>query len=237
MILFRSDELDRALPRQDPRAGHVLHVLRRKPGETFDVGLINGQRGKATLQAINADALSLSFAWDPDPPPEDVITLIVGLPRPQTARDILRDATSLGVAAIHFVATEKSDPNYAQSSLWTSAEWQRRLVTGAEQAFATRIPAVTCGQSLLSTLAALPPETMRLALDNYEADVRLGEFALPTESRPIVAIGGERGWGSADRAALRAHSFRFTHLGQRVLRTETAVVAALAIVRNQLKLM
>ena len=47
----------------------------------------------------------------------------------------------------------------------------------------------------------------------------------------VMALGPERGWGPADREALRAAGFTLVHLGTRVLRVETAVVAALAITR------
>jgi RsmE family RNA methyltransferase len=50
----------------------------------------------------------------------------------------------------------------------------------------------------------------------------------------VLAIGPERGWGPRDRDGLRAAGFALAHLGPRVLRSETAVVAALAILRADL---
>jgi len=120
LILFETGEISSALPRTDPRAIHLLDVLRRKVGDTFDAGLVDGPLGKGTLVSVATDSLSLAFNGGPPPPAPDPITLLIGLPRPQTARDILRDATTLGVAAIHFVTTERSDANYAASTLWTS---------------------------------------------------------------------------------------------------------------------
>jgi len=237
LILFQAEEAARPLPRRDPRAAHLLDVLRRTPGDIFDCGLVNGPRGKGTLVAIGPDALELSFHWSAPPPPPDPLTLLIGLPRPQTARDILRDATTLGAAALHFVLTEKSDPNYAHSTLWTSGEWRRHLLTGAEQAFDTRIPAVTHGTLLAEALAALPPASTHLALDHYEASASLSTCSLLNYKPVVLALGPERGWGAADRALLRGHGFTLVHLGSRVLRTETAVVAALALVRAKLGLM
>lgn len=231
LILFTSDETARPLPRSDARAGHLLGVLRRQPGDRFDCGLINGPRGTGTLVAIGADTLTLSFAWGEPPAPADAITLVLGLPRPQTARDILRDATTLGVAALHFVSTEKSERSYAQSTLWSTGEWQRHLITGAEQAFDTRVPTVTHGDALAETLAALPAGSTRLALDNYEAAAPLGTCHVLRDKPVVLALGSERGWTAADRALLRAHGFTLVHLGARVLRTETAVVAALTLVK------
>lgn len=238
LILFEPAELTTPLPRTDPRAEHILKILRRQIGDTFDVGLVDGPLGKGTLTAITADSLSLAFIWGAPPPPADPITLLLGLPRPQTARDILRDATTLGVGTLHFVATERSDPNYAAASLWTSGEWRRHCLAGAAQAFATRIPEVTSDYSLATALAALPAATThRLALDNYEAGAALSACPRLNDQPVVLALGPERGWGPADRTALRAHGFTLVHLGPRVLRSETAVLAALTLVRAGLGLL
>ena len=236
LILFEPAELDRPLLRRDRRAGHILDVLRRRAGDTFDVGLVNGPHGKATLIAVDNEALTLAFTWGPPPPPLDAVTLIIGLPRPQTARDILRDATTLGVTAIHFVLTEKSESSYAQSTLWSSGEWRRHVSGGAEQAFDTRIPEITHGRAIAEILTTLPAAAVRLALDNYESAGALGSFQVTRENHHVLALGGERGWSARERTALRAERFTFVHLGGRVLRTETATIAALAILRAKLGL-
>jgi RsmE family RNA methyltransferase len=228
LVLFEPSELATPLPRTDPRALHILNVLRRGEGDTFDAGLVNGPLGKATVASITPEALTLTVAWGEPPSPLPATILLIGLPRPQTARDILRDATTLGATTIHFIATERSDPNYATSTLWTTGEWRRHCLTGAAQAFDTRIPEVTWTQTLASAIATLPASISRLALDNYEATAALrGEKT----NGIALAFGPERGWGDSDRAAMRAAGFTLAHLGSRVLRVETAVVAALAIAR------
>lgn len=234
LILFEPAELSAPLPRTDPRAAHLLNVLRRSVGDTFDAGLVNGPRGKGTLAEVGSDSLTLTFAWGAPAPAPDPILLLVGLPRPQTARDILREATSLGVGALHFFRSEKGEVSYAQSTLWSSGEWRRHLLAGAEQAFDTRLPAVTHGQTLAEVIAALPADAARVALDNYESPQPLA--AVPLASPVALAFGPERGWSAAERDLLRAQGFAFAHLGQRVLRSETAVIAAVAIVRSRLGL-
>jgi RsmE family RNA methyltransferase len=239
LILFETAELTAPLPRTDPRAIHLLGVLRRSAGDTFDAGLVNGPRGKGTLVAVGDDALLLSFAWGAAVPAPEPVTLLIGLPRPQTARDILREATSLGVGALHFFRAEKSEPGYGQSTLWSSGEWRRHLITGAEQAFDPRLPDVTHGRTLAEVIAALTtpavPSAARVALDNYESPQSLSAVTLA--SPVTLAFGPERGWSAAERDLLRANNFAFAHLGPRVLRSETAVIAALAIVRAKLSLL
>jgi RsmE family RNA methyltransferase len=236
LILFESSETHSPLPRHDSRAAHIVDVLRRKVGDTVDTGLVGGPRGKATVTAITDQSLALTFAWENQPPPPLApIVLIVGLPRPQTVRKILHSATELGVAAVHFVTTEKSERSYAQSSLWSSGEWRRHLLDAAQQAFDTRLPDISHGRKLAEALNSLEQSPSRLALDNYEAPRLL---SASTIAAPVtLALGPERGWSARDRETLRAHRFAFAHLGPRVLRTETACVAALALIRAQLGLL
>jgi RsmE family RNA methyltransferase len=243
LVLFEPAEIDRPLPCGDPRAVHLLRVLRRRAGDTFDAGMVNGPRGKGTLTAIGAETLTFSFVWGTAPPPLDPITLVVGLPRPQTARDILRDATALGVAAMHFVLTEKSEAGYAHSTLWTTGEWRRQLIAGAEQAFATRLPEITWGQPLHEEIGRLSSAVVRIALDHYEASAALsqcrlrGDLPATAAGGIVLAFGPERGWSNAERATLVGAGFVLAHLGARVLRTETAVTAAVALVKAGLGMM
>jgi len=245
LVLFEPAEIFLALPRTDPRALHVLEVLRRHEGDTFDVGLVNGPRGKATLKTIERDTLALTFCWGEAPPSLPPLSLLIGLPRPQTARKILQEATALGAGELHFVTTERGEPSYADSSLWSSGEWRRHLLAGAAQAFCTRIPDLSFGQNLIDIINNLSPDTTRIALDNYESTIPLAAALKPASTatslaavgpaRPVVlALGSERGWTAAERDLLRANGFALAHLGSRVLRTETACVAAIAIVKSTL---
>jgi RsmE family RNA methyltransferase len=235
IVLFESHEIGHPVPRSDRRARHVLEVLRCGVGDAFDAGLIDGPRGKATVVALDECSLSLDFAWGDEPPRLDPITLIAGLPRPQTCRKILEEATALGVEAMHFVACQRGEPGYAHSKLWSTDEWRRHLVDGAAQAFTTRLPAVTAGRSLPDVLDQLPPRSCRLALDNYEASGPLSRA--PMAAPLVLALGPERGWSAEERNLLRQSGFELVHLGERVLRVETACVAAIAVVRANLGLL
>lgn len=231
IILFSPGEVELPLPRTDARARHILEVLRLSPGETCDVGLINGPRGKARLVALSPEALELSYTWDKLPPPLAPVRLLLGLPRPQTARDLLREGAALGVSRMDFVRTERGEPGYAQSRLWTSDEARRLLVAGAAQAFCTRLPELAVGATLAAALAALPADRARLALDNYEAALPLAGLPRSPAPHAVLAFGAERGWSPAERDLLRAQGFQFVHLGPRVLRLETACIAAVTLVK------
>jgi len=234
IILFSLFEVELPLSRQDQRARHILTVLRRRPGDQFDAGLIDGPRGKATLVEVRDADLRLSFAWAQPPPPLAPIRLVLGLPRPQTARDLLREGAALGVAGMDFVRTARAEASYAQSTLWTSDEWRQQLIAGAAQAFCTRLPAVRHGHALAEAIATLPAGCTRLVLDNYEAAAALADLALPAAPAVALALGAERGWSDDERALLRKNDFQFVHLGARVLRMETACIAAITLVKARL---
>jgi len=235
LILFDPAELTRPLPADDPRARHLREVLRRGPQETFDCGLINGPRGRARLEREDATGLFLSFTWGEVPPPLPAITLLIGLPRPQTARKILQECATLGVASLCFFTTEKGERSYASSQLWARHEARRHLLVGVAQAFCTHVPTCTVVDSLATALASVDSCSTRVALDNYEATAALTQF--PGGPLPaVLAIGAERGWSPAERDQLRASGCSLAHLGPRVLRSETACAVGLSLLKARLGL-
>ena len=232
LILFRQEELEKPLSRSDARAKHIRDVLHCDPGDSFDAGVVNGLRGKACILDISDTEMTLTFSLQEAPPPLFPLTLVAGLSRPQTCRDILREATSLGVGAICFAATDRAERAYSRSRIWRGADYKRYLIAGAEQAFTTRVPSVSLFDSLDECLRSLSTEAGgadRLALDNYEAALPLRAYK-PAASSCILAIGAERGWSGREREQLRDHSFALASLGHRILRTETACVVAIALV-------
>lgn len=227
-ILFEARKARYHLAPGDPRLEHARGVLRVTPGDVIDIGVVNGPAGRGTVTAVSPAEVAIEASWRETPPPLPDIHLLVGMPRPQTARKILFEATTLGVRAIHFFFSRKSDPAYARSSLWSSGEWRAHLIRGAEQAFDTRVPRVSHGASLAHVIAETPTGARRIALDVYEGAASLAE-AKPIPPL-VLAIGPERGWSGDERKTLRSNGFQLVHLGHRVLRVETAVLAALSFV-------
>ena len=233
IILFEESELDEPFSCDDPRMVHLLEVLRRKPGEATDVGVVNGRRGKAVLRSVSDGLVGLEFSWNEEPSPLLPIDLIAGLSRPQTSRKILQEATSLGVRRIHFIATDRGERSYAMSKLWTTDEWQQCVRSGVEQAFSTRFPEVRFGLTLTGSVEAMGDVSKRICLDNYEATQSVREAA-DNHSELVLAVGSERGWSAKERDQFRHHGFSLAHLGERPLRTETAAIAAISIVASGL---
>lgn len=232
LVLFESAAAAVRLAPGDPRAAHIREVLGLQTGGALFVGVVNGPLGKAVVAEDGPDGLKLDIVWEKEIARPRPLYVLVGRPRPQTARDVLREGATFGLAALHFFGAEKGEPSYAHSTLWQSGEWERRLRDGAAQAFATNIPEVVQHENLadciqnLDTLA--PAGAVRLALDVYEAGAPLSVLA-PADGPVVLALGAERGWSPAERTQLRAAGFALAHLGTRVLRVETALVAGLSV--------
>ncbi|MEM7791081.1 MAG: RsmE family RNA methyltransferase [Verrucomicrobiota bacterium] len=235
LLLFEESFEEIELGGYDPKAKHLLDVVKVKAGSLVFVGFFNSLRARAKVTKVGSDgSISLQLI-DSEPSPKLLpVSLLVGLPRPHTAKRILFDAASMGVKRIHFFETEKGEPSYAQSSLWSSDEWKRRVQLGVEQSFATRMPDVAIYPDLQTALSAFDQESLRVVLDNYEASGPLYKFLAMESLSVVLAVGSERGWSDQERLVFRQNGWHFAHLGEHVLRAETAVVAGVSAVASGL---
>jgi RsmE family RNA methyltransferase len=232
LVLITPDEAAAGLPADDARARHLRETVGLAVGGSFHVGIENGLRGIATITAL-APKLTFAVAWEKSPQARLPLTVLVGLPRPQTAKKVLHDLASLGAARIIFFESAKGDPGYLTSSLWKDGEWREHVLKGTEQACSTLVPEVTRVGSLAEALVGLDANAWKLALDPYEA-TGAPELSTPAQTA-VLAIGPERGFAEAERAALRAAGFGFAHLGDRILRVEAAALVGGALMLAQLR--
>ena len=231
-MLITADEAKSGLMPADPRARHLRETVGLAVGGTFHVGIENGLRGIATLTKL-APMLAFDVAWEPTAQARLPLTVLVGLPRPQTAKKILHDLASLGVAKIVFFESAKGDPGYLTSSLWKDGEWREHVIKGTEQACSTLVPEVMRVPSLAEALTLVDAAAWKLALDPYEAT---GAPAISAPAKAaVLAIGPERGFAETERAALRRAGFAFAHLGDRILRVEAAALVGGALMLAQLR--
>lgn len=249
LILFETVFQQIQLLPEDPRTKHIHSVLRMQKGGILFVGFVNGERGVAELREINEDgSIELVLLETETAPPLLPIDLVIGMPRPHSARRVLYEAACLGVRSLHFFQSERSEPSYAHSRLWEKANYRERLRLGAEQSFTTQLPSVHLRSSLQAILSGFSARSRKacFVLDNYTPEKSLGRLAeslAKNESKEnlkvgglVLALGSERGWSECERTAYAESNWQFAHLGPRVLRLETAVVAAISIVSDRLGL-
>jgi len=241
LILFEAHELGKALPRRDERNTHLLKVLHKKVGDTFDAGLLdggNGGLGRGKIEKVGIDgSLSFSFEAEAPPVPRLPVRVGVGFPRPIQIRRILRDLSSLGVEAIDLFGTELGEKSYRDTKLLGDGGARAALIEGAAQSRDTTIPALGVFPDLTDWLKERPWEKsaplsravpLLVAADNVRPEGAMSRIT-PTMRPVILAIGSERGWTDHERDLLEEAGFLRLSLGSRALRTETACIAAAVI--------
>jgi RsmE family RNA methyltransferase len=230
MMLLRPDELGRPLPLSDPRTRHVLKVLKKSPGDSLLAGLEGRSSGTALILGLDAEGMRLTYSPSPEPPePLRPLRLILGFPRPIQARRILKDLCSLGLERIVLCASDLGEASYRQSDFYSREEWRDALREGAAQAANPLMPEVYTAGSIEEGIGLSGGAGMRIALDNQTGVRPLSSFDPVRPAGALLAVGSERGWSDRERAALARAGFASAGLGPRVLRTETACLAASAI--------
>ncbi|GAA5071439.1 16S rRNA (uracil(1498)-N(3))-methyltransferase [Lysobacter panacisoli] len=217
-----------ALP--ESAAAHLVRVLRLGVGDACV--LFNGDGHDYAARIVAANKRELRVAVESVAPVEREsplqLVLLQGVARGEKMDLILQKATELGAAAFHPLWSQRSevklDEARAEKRL---AHWRSVVSSACEQSGRAQVPAVAAPLSLTATLATLPAGGLRLILDP-EGELAFDTLTVDADAPVYLAIGPEGGWSDLDREQLRAAGFRGLRLGPRILRTETAGLAAIA---------
>jgi 16S rRNA (uracil1498-N3)-methyltransferase len=215
-------------------AAHLVRVLRLREGD--ECVLFNGDGNdyrariaSAGKREVVAQVLSDS-AVDNESPLR--ITLVQGIARGEKMDLILQKATELGVAGFIPVLAERTEVKLdAERTEKRMAHWRSVIVSACEQSGRARIPELTQPVALGHVATQIADDAMKLTLDPG-GDFALAGLATPAAHSIAVAIGPEGGWSPRDREILRVAGFSGLRLGPRILRTETAGLAAIAALQS-----
>jgi 16S rRNA (uracil1498-N3)-methyltransferase len=216
-------------PLPDATGNHLVRVLRLEVGDACV--LFNGDGHDYTARLLSrekrgaaVEVVSRSVVANESPLR---IALIQGIARGEKMDLILQKATELGVAAFAPVATDRTEVRLdAGRSDKKMAHWRGVLASACEQCGRATLPLLAAPRALSDAVAA-DAGVHRLMLDPEASDA-IVDLALPADAAVTLAIGPEGGFSDRDRAILKAGRFRGVRLGPRILRTETAGLAAIA---------
>lgn len=234
--------------KNDERFLHIKKVLKLTEGDTFKGGIINGAKGTAEIISFTEHVLTARFVSLSDTAKEGAslppIRLMLGFPRPIQLRRIVRDVVSLGIESLYLIGTELGEKSYMHASLAEEAEIVRLFIDGASQAGQTYIPQVYRVYSLRSFFNqygdVIRQEHLKAVLDvplHGDTDATLHACTISPLShlkwdgkRALwLAVGSERGWSTSERELFAEQVFFSYTMGHRILRTETAVTAAVSV--------
>ncbi|MBQ4378147.1 MAG: RsmE family RNA methyltransferase [Treponema sp.] len=238
ICLFTSEEIKKPLSKRDERAKHIIKVLHKKEGDTFDAGIIGGAAGTAKITKISEEG-DISFEFEPKSAGKRLypLTLIIGFPRPIQLRRLLRDVAGLGVQKVILCGTELTEKSYLESNVVTDGSAYQMLLDGTAQAASTHVPRLVVEKSLEELFNHNAENNSewesasKIALDNRRAVSSLHDYLEHEGARSVIAaIGSERGWTDRERDLLEKAGFTLCSMGVRILRTETAATVASSII-------
>lgn len=245
ICLFDKEEVKNPLSKKDERAQHIIKVLHKRAGDSFDAGIIGGAAGIAKITKISDDG-EIFFDFEAKTAGKKLypLTLIIGFPRPIQLRRLLRDVAGIGCEKVILTGTELTEKSYLNSNVVKDGSAYEMLLDGTAQAASTHVPELLFYDSLDETLESLKSEDSgfekwlacsKIALDNRRAKKSLHDFLAHESALNVVAaIGSERGWTEKERDMLELSGFTLCSMGTRILRTETAATVASSLILDSM---
>lgn len=223
--------LGQTLPLPRDASGHALRVLRLKAGDGVTLFNGDGKEYRARLAGADPRAASVQVEGMAAPERESPlrITLIQSLARGEKMDWIIQKATELGVARIWPVSSARSevrlDGTRGEKRL---DHWRAVAIAACEQCGRNLLPEIGPPEALMTTLAAHPANGSQTRWMLHPGGATRLRNAGPASADVALAVGPEGGFSDEDLDALREANFRALALGPRILRTETAGLAAIA---------
>lgn len=210
-------------------AHHALRVLRMKQGEALLVFDGQGREFRAQIHSIQRAEVMVTVedATGSDREPPLPVILAQGISSGERMDYTLQKAVELGVTEIWPIAAERSVVRLmGERAEKRLLHWRRVVIAACEQSGRSRVPPVHPPEKLTDWLAHLESGGTRLML-TPDADTRLRDLP-PPKGPVLLLVGPEGGLSEAERSAALGQGFLPLRLGPRILRTETAALAALA---------
>lgn len=215
-------------------ANHITRVLRLRSGDPLTLFDGHGTEHSARIEAFRKSAVIVAVG-DREPADRESplsLTLAQGISRGERMDWVVQKATELGVTRIVPVLTDRTvvklDSRQSERKL---QHWQGIAVAACEQSGRNRIPDVTPPVGLHDFLREADATATRVLLSptgtQHVNDLKVSERSI------IVLIGPEGGLTEIEQRAALGAGFIAVKLGPRVLRTETAAVAALTLLQHQ----
>lgn len=232
LLLLEDDELraDDEAEVEGARAEHIRKILKLGVGDELRAGRADGPLGRATVTAIEPGRAKLRVRWEPERtlPPPSPVTLALALPRSPTMAKVLQQATAMGVKRFCFFHARRVEKSFWKAQALGPAEVRAHLRLGLEQSLDTRYPRVEFVDRFRpfaeDWLGAEPALGEVLV-----ADPRAAETLGASKGAPrVLVLGPEGGFVDFELELFASRGFRSVGLGPRILRVETACVAALA---------
>jgi 16S rRNA (uracil1498-N3)-methyltransferase len=220
------------------QAAHLTRVLRATPGQIYDV-VANGFLHRAEITSVSDNQVTFTLHEELEADAALPLHLLLAIFKFDHMEWAIEKATELGVARITPILARRTEKHLAQNATKRVERWRRIALEASKQSRRTTIPEISDPAALK---AALERETSptRVLLSETEQVTTIAEAlnlqpATDNLQRPLaLAIGPEGGWTPEEMSLFTSHDWQHVTLGPRILRAETAAIAAIAIASSHL---
>ena len=235
-IAFDKSELeDDNLQLCDERANHIISVLKLSCGDKVRVSCINGLKGSASIFSINGRNVHLKCELKKESK-RSTIDLIIAMPRPKVMKRLWAQIAAIGVNRVFIINSQRVEQSYFDSHVLKFDNYHRRLIEGLSQSGESHIPEV----KIYNKFSSLFDDMANINYSNYLKLMAnpFTNFTIYDKSKTIqefgkilIAVGPEGGWIQSEMDFFIKNKFEQVTLGQRVLRSDTAVIGLLNLIR------
>lgn len=233
-ILLDKDEVspDGIAQLDDARAVHIINVLKSNPGDDVKTGIIDGAAGFSTILDIEPDKTIVRLKCSHTKAPlANWCNMILAMPRPKVMKRLWAQLSAMGVKHIALINAFKVEKYYFDSHVISEDFYRPLLIEGLQQSGGTRLPEISIHRSfkyfIEHELDDLFDSPNRFLAHPTPENQTLSAL-LPDTGIPTIAIGPEGGWTDLETKMFFDKSFAPFSMGRRILRTDTACIAALS---------
>jgi 16S rRNA (uracil1498-N3)-methyltransferase len=213
------------------QATHLARVLRAQPGQIFDV-VAYGFLHRAEITSVSPEKVDFLMHEELEADAALPLHLYLAIFKFDHLEWAIEKATELGVASITPILARRTEKHLAQASSKRVERWRRIAREASQQSRRTDVPTIADPIILKLALEAEKSPT-RVLLSETEQNTTLDE-ALAQATTTALAIGPEGGWTPEEMNLFTQHTWTHVTLGPRILRAETAAIAAIAIASTHL---
>jgi 16S rRNA (uracil1498-N3)-methyltransferase len=209
-------------------AHHLGRVLRAEAGQLYE--LSDGERvWLGRIESVNRDRVQFALVEElPTSQPSLDLTLLLSVVKFDAFEWALEKATELGVSKVVPIAAARSEKGLLAAAAKRADRWKKILLEASQQSRRVRVP-VLAELSKPESSFSSQKSGLRVMLSERASALPLRTILQGQRSaKSTLAIGPEGGWTDAEFESATSLGFLEASLGGLILRTETAVVAALA---------
>ena len=213
------------------QARHIAKSLRMRVGDVLTVTDGAGSDFGCQIEEITKDTVRLKVCYQQatESEPDCAVTIYQGVPKGSKLEDIIQKCTELGVTRIVPTLTKRcvSRPDEKQAAKKTE-RYRKIALEAAQQSGRGIVPEISNQQTLRQAIQADEAECKIVFFEGGGAP--LSKIITPDTKSVSIYIGPEGGFEEDEVELLEAHGAVRATLGKRILRTQTAPVAALAAI-------